>query len=462
MSTDLSRLWDHQKETYEFGKDLPSLLDASSAGIGKTLAHAKMAETFLEEGGSRVIITCPKTLVRSAWLNELTEYTPDLKVAIAEAPALARKEAFETKADVVIINIDGYKWLATQPLRWLKARLGKKAMIINDESHGLKNPNAQRTKAALKIAPLFVKAHCMSGTMAPNSVIELWSQAKLVDGGERLGKLYGKFRGLMQTPIHRGPFIEWVDKPEASEIAHGLLADIMLRHAFDTVMPHVPKMDHNIVWYDLPKKHRAFYDELEATSSIEYKDKTITAVNAASLAGKLLQCASGAVYNDGTEKDKKWSMLDTGRYELIADLAEGRDHTVIFFLWRHQRVAIETALKKRKMSYAIIDGTVKSSTAREQTIREFQSGKHRVILVQPQSGGHGITLTRSATIITASPVYEADKYEQMTARIRRGTQDKVTESIIIMAKDTRDEKAYEVFTGKRDRLDALNNLFEGG
>lgn len=458
---DLSRLWAHQQETYDFGKDLPSLLDASSAGIGKTLSHTKIAEHFLADGGSRVVVTCPKTLVRSAWLRELTEYTPDLSVALAEAPADARKAAFDSDSDVVVINIDGYKWLASQPVRWLKNRLGKNAMIVNDESHGLKNPQAQRTKAALKIAQHFKKAHCMSGTMAPNSVVELWSQAKLVDGGEHLGKSYSRFRSLMQTPVHRGPFIEWVDKPEAAELSYGLLQDIMIRHSFDEVMPDVPHMDHSIVWYDLNKQHRALYNELENTSALEYKDKQISAANAASLAGKLLQCASGAVYHDGVSPEKKWSVLDSGRYELIADLAEGRNFTVIFFLWRHQRTAIAAALKKRKMSYAVIDGSVKSSSERDKIIADFQDGKYRTILIQPQSGGHGITLTKAATIITASPVYEAAKYEQMTARIRRGMQRKATESIIVMARDTRDEKAYEVFTGKRNRLDALNNLFEG-
>jgi SNF2 family DNA or RNA helicase len=461
MPIDLSKLWAHQLETYEFGKDKSALLDASSAGVGKTLSHIKLAESFLAQGGSRVLVTCPKTLVHSAWMNEITRFAPHLTVAIAEAPADVRKAAFDSSSDIVIINIDGYKWLASQPVTWLKNRLGKNALLINDESHGLKNPNAMRTKAALKIAPLFKKRHCMSGTMAPNSIIEMWSQAKIVDDGARLGKSYTSFRNLMQIPVHKGPFIEWVDRPDASEIVNGLVSDIMIRHAFDKVMTKVPHMDHNVVWYELPKKHRKLYEELEATSAIEHKGKLISAVNAATLAGKLLQCASGAVYNDGIESDKSWSVLDTGRYELIADLAEGRDHSVIFFLWRHQRIAIEHELKKRGMAFKIIDGTVKSASVRSQIIDEFQAGKLRTILIHPQSGAHGITLTKAATIIVASPVYEADKYTQMAARIRRGTQDKVTESIIVMARNTRDEKAYEVFVGKRDRLEALNSLFEG-
>ena len=461
MSIDLSALWPHQLETYEFGKDQDALFDASDPGTGKTLAHIKLAENFLAEGGTRVVVTCPKTLVYSAWIDEFTKHAPTISVVAAEAPAENRKAAFESNAKVVIINIDGYKWLASRPLPWLKKQLGAKAMLINDESHGLKNPSAMRTKAALKISSLFVKKHCMSGTMAPNSVVELWSQAKIVDGGFRLGKSYSAFRNFMQIPIHKGPFINWVDKPEAAELVHGLLSDIMIRHEFDKVMPKVPRMDHNIVWYDLPKKHRKLYEELESTSAIEHKGQLISAINAASLAGKLLQCASGAVYHDSGAKDKEWSILDTGRYELIADLAEGRDHSLIFFLWRHQRIAIENELKKRGMSYAIIDGTVKSASVRREIIAEFQAGKFRSILIHPQSGAHGITLTKAATIIVASPVYEADKYKQMTARIRRGTQDQVTESIVVMARNTRDEKAYEVFVGKRDRLDALNNLFEG-
>lgn len=461
---DLSGLWPHQLATYEFGKDKTALLDASSSGSGKTFAHVKLIENFLATGGSRAIITCPKTLVRSAWLQEFTERAPDIKIALAEAPEDSRKAAFDSDADVVIINVDGIKWLANQSEWWLKNRLGYNSMLVNDESHALKNPQAQRTKAALALAPRFVKAHCMSGTMAPNSIVELWSQAKLVDAGARLGKRYTAFRNMMQRPISRGPFTEWVDKDDAAQIAYALLSDIMIRHSFDEVMKHVPDMTHNLVKFELSPAHRKVYDQLEEAAYLEHEGKSISAVNAAALAGKLLQCASGAAYADGVGDDnsKNWTKFDTARYELIGELCEARQHTVVFFTWKHQKEELIKEMKARKLSYAVLDGSVKSSKVRDTTVKDFQNGDYRVILMHPLTGAVGLTLTRATTTIFASPTYDAMLYEQGIARVRRGVQDKPTESIIVIAKDTRDVQAYQVFVGKRDRLDALNNLFERG
>lgn len=459
---DLSGLWPHQVETFEFGKDLPAFIDGSDPGTGKSLGHAKLAESFLNDQGSRILITCPKSLVRSAWQEEFTTKLPGISIALAEAPESSRRAAFESSSDVVIVNhsYDAFKWMAKNE-SFLKKRMGKKALIINDESTAFKNPNSQTTKAAFKIAPLFIKRHCLSGTLAPNSVVELWAQAKLVDDGARLGKRYTAFRNLMQRSEQRGPFAKWVDKEDSLQIAYGLLADILIRHKFEDVMLHVPRMDHRVIYYDLPKKHRTIYDKLVKELYLEFSGKSISIVNAASLAAKLLQCASGAIYNDPDREEKSWTIVDSGRYELIGDLVEERKHSIVFFLWKHQKQELIKQFEARGFSYDVIDGDVKSAEIRDETRKKMQKGELKVLLMHPKSGAHGLTLTKATTVIFASPTYQADWYTQGAARIRRGVQDQVTESIIIVGRDTRDEVAYEVFTGKKNRLDALNRLFEG-
>lgn len=436
----------------------------ATGNSGKTIAHAKLAEHWLEnENGSRIVIACPKTLMRSAWMQEFEKFMPDMEVALAEAPAETREEAFKSKAPIAVINVDGLKWLASQSKITLGKWLGPRAMLIVDESHTLKNPTAQRTKAALKIASYFKKRHIASGTMAPNSVVELWSQIKILDDGERLGKRFNAFRNLMQQPVNYGGFVNWVDKPDSPAIAYGLISDIMIRHSFAECMKHVPEMTEQVIYYELPKKHAKVYKELEKESYIEEKGKSITAINAASLANKLLQCASGAVYTDpdGT-KDKSWVIIDAERYELIADLVEARKHSIVFWLWKHQREELKRILDGRHISYGTLDGDVKSGAVRDETVKKMQSGELRCLLMHPDTGAYGLTLTKATSVIYASPVYEAMKKKQGDARVRRGVQDQATESIVVVARGTRDVQAYSVFTGKRERLDALNNLFESG
>jgi len=240
-----------------------------------------------------------------------------------------------------------------------------------------------------------------------------------------------------------------------------LLKDIMIRHSFDEVMKNVPDMEHRVMLYEPTKPHKKLYDQLELQSYLETKDKTITAVNAAVLANKLLQVASGAVYNDSGGEERSWTVVDKGRYELIGELVAGRQHSLVFFLWKHQRTLLEEEFKKRKIRYAVIDGSVKKGSDREKIISDYQDGKYDTLLLHPKSAEHGITLTRASSVILASPVYEASSLKQMGARIRRGTQEKLTEFVTILAEGTRDIQAYAVMSGKKARLEDLNFLFEG-
>ena len=452
-------LWPHQKKTLQFAKNNSLVFDTSTAGTGKTPAHIRItAYRHLKEGVTRTLIICPKTLMQSAWANDLELFEPDLKYVLAYPPRESREEAFAKSSDIVIVNTDALKFLASKGKRWLKKMMGAKPAVIIDESSWLKTPGALRTKAAFEIAPSFTFRSILSGTPAPNTVTELWSQVKILDGGHRLGDRFTRFKHIMQEPVFCGGFTKWRDKPDANLIAYGLIHDITIGHRFDDVMTHVPPMEHRVLHHYLPAKHLKIYKELEKTSFLDLKDNTVTAFNAGVLANKLLQCASGAVYNDPTHLERGWSVIDKSRYELIADLVEARQQTVVFFLWHHQKEEIARELKIRKIPFGILDSTVKDSYVRSETVSQFQEGNLRCILMHPKTGAHGLTLTKALTVIWASPTYNSDIKEQGDARIRRGKQDKPTESIVILARGTKDEHAYDVFVGKKTLMDSLNEL----
>lgn len=451
----LEGLWPHQVETYNFGLSKDAVFCTSSPGVGKSLPHAKIAETLLKQGQcSRILIICPKTLMHTTWKHEFETYCAGIEIAIAEAPEKNRVAAFESSAPVVIINTDATIWLNTQKEKWLEKVLGTTPLLIVDESATFKNPTAKRTKAILKLSRYFTRRYLLTGTPAPNSMVELWAQLYVLDRGARLGPRYTAFRNFIQYPISRGPFTLWVDKPEAAQIVHGLVKDIVVHHEFDDVMTQVPALKEQVVFYELADAHRTYYKRLEKDALIEYRNKTVTAVNAGSLANKLLQLASGAVYSGESE----WLEFDRGRYELIAELVAQRQHTIVFFNWFHQRIALEEEFRRRDISFSVIDGTVNSSAVRANIIQDFQGGQYQAILLQPLSSAHGVTLTQADTVIWSSPIYQGDIYKQGIARIKRGVQRKHTQSIVVLAKGTRDEHCFEVFTGKKNRIDALNEL----
>src|SRR5690606_26974952 len=251
--------------------------------------------------------------------------------------------------------------------------------------------------------------YALNGTPNPNSVMELWHPALLIDDGKRLGTSYTRLRSSVQVPTQVGPMsnhIRWDDKPGANQAVNELLSDITVRHAFEDVMTHVPPNHKDVKRFSLSPRAQKAYEKMETDLIMALEEgEVISAIHAASLRTKLLQIASGAVYN--SDGEGAYSIIDSTRYELIGDLVEERQHSVVFCNWKHQRDLLCQEFESRGLSFALIDGSV-PQRERDKIVRDYQAGKYRTILLHPRTGAHGLTLTRGDTTIFASPIYEAD------------------------------------------------------
>ena len=187
---------------------------------------------------------------------------------------------------------------------------------------------------------------------------------------------------------------------------------------------------------------------------MQLKKTTVTAVNGAVVAGKLLQVASGAVYND----DGEYSLIDNGRYQLVLDLVEERAHSIVFFNWEHQRDELVREAERRGLSFAVYDGST-NDRARAGIVKDYQAGQYRVLFAHPQSAGHGLTLTRGTATIWASPTYNLEHFLQGLKRIHRIGQTERTETIVVVAEGTIDEKVWQSLQDKKVKMaDLLEGL----
>ena len=449
--------YEHQKETLDLLGKQNSVLDLSDPGTGKTRPALGAFVKRLENSGGRGLVLATKSILQSAWGNDIDKFFPGVRYDIAYASN--RKKLLEkSKADIIITNHDA-----------VRALVGKKALIkpafwkdfdsiIVDESTAFKNHSSQRSKALYQIAKLMEFRECMTGTPNPKSILDVWHQAKLVDDGERLGASYWKFRSAVCEPVQVGPsreMVEWRDKEGAEYAVFDLLEDITIRHKFENCTD-IPENFITEYFIDLAPKLRTQYNDMMNIAATMLNDgKFLTAINAASVHQKLMQMASGAVY-DGTGN---YSVLDDQRSELVMDLVEERESCIIAFNWRHQRYGLEEAAKKRKITYAVIDGTVNDAKRRE-AVEKFQDGTIRCLFAHPQSAGHGLTLTRGTTTIWASPTYNAEHYKQFNHRIYRAGQTRKTETIHITARDTIDEKVFSRLGSKLTSMQLLLDLLE--
>lgn len=449
----MTKPFTHQLQSIKHNDSTKIVFDASDPGTGKTYVRIASFSKRRGKGSGALLVLAPRSLLRSVWVNDIAKFAPHLTVSVADAAN--REAAFNADADVYITNVDAAKWLAQQKPAFFK----KFSELVVDESTAFKHHTSQRSKAMAKIAKYFEYRCCMTGTPNSNSITDVWHQAYILDDGKRLGFSYYKFRDAVCTPNQVGRnahAIKWVDKEGAEEAVFGLLSDIVIRHKFEDCVD-IPENHRYSVEYDLSKKQIQAYLEMATTQMLMLKGSapSVLAVNAAAVTTKLQQIASGAVY-DGTGGYK---VIDTGRYEMCMDLVEQREHSLVIFLWKHQCEALVAEAEKRGLTYAVMDGKT-SDKEREQIVARFQRGEYRVVFGHPKNVAHGHTFTKGTATIWASPTYDLEWFKQGSKRMHRLGQTQKTETIVIVAKGTIDEKVYAMMTEKDGRMTNLLSLFE--
>lgn len=434
-------LFDSQRQSIEFETDRDKILDFSDPGTGKTRSRLEVYSRRRAHGAGCMLVLASKSLLYSAWYVDARRYTPWLAVSCAYAEN--RHKAFATKADIYVTNHDAVKWLAKQP----DSFFAKFTDLVVDESTAYKHHTSQRSKAIAKIKRHFTRRTVQTGTPNTNSVTDMWHQVNIVDDGERLGRSFYAFRNIVCSPEQVGPsarMLKWHDREGAEKAVTDKLADITIRHEFKGVGNRK-----FIVPFQMCSAHLAKYQQMEDLAAAEVKKGVvISAINAAAVVTKLLQIASGAVYDE----NGKYHVVNRDRYELVTDLAQERKHLLVFFNWIHQRDLLIEEFKARNMTHVLIDGSV-SQAKRRSAVEHFQAGMYQVMLAHPQSAAHGLTLTRGTRTIWASPTYNLEHYIQGNHRVDRAGQTQLTETINVIAEGTIEEHVYSVMAQKRVKLD---------
>lgn len=445
-------LYDHQQKSVDFFLETNIGFDTSDPGTGKTRVQIELVAERRAKGSGCALVIAPKSLLRSAWANDFEKFAPHLKTVVATAKN--REKAFDEHADVYITNTDATRWLIKQKPSFFK----KFDILIIDEVADFKHRTSQRSKAAKKIAKFFRYKYGLTGTPNSNTITDIWHQIYILDNGERLGKSFSKFRASVCHPTQAGPspnMVKWEDKPGAEQAVGTIITDITMRHKLEDCLD-IPTNNMYTLPYQMSKAQIKSYKQMQDMAITQLEDGTIaSAVNAAGVITKLLQIASGSTYTE----DGKYTLVDTGRYELVADLVEQRPHSVVFFNWIHQRDQLITEFKKRGLTHVLIDGSV-SDDNRAKAVEEYQAGFYRVLLAHPKSAAHGLTLTRGVATIWASPTYNLEHFVQANRRIYRASQTKKTETIVILADGTIESTVYKKLQAKDEKMANLLDILK--
>ena len=292
----------------------------------------------------------------------------------------------------------------------------------------------------------------LTATPAASGLENLFSQIKLLDSGERLGRKVTHFRNkYMKNVAPPGvKFQKWTALEDANEWVYDAIADIVKVFRPDDHLT-MPELIQNDILVDIPDKTRKIMRQLENEFLVELNNEPVIATNAGALANKLLQFSNGAVYvGDPSEPDyeKKWEPAHSAKLDALAELDETSDHPLLITYWFQSDLA---RIKKRFPHFQQLDKAGK-------LIPEWNKGKVSRMLVHPASAGHGLNLQYGGnTLIMYSMFWSLELYQQLIGRIfRQGQTRGVTVNRIVV----RNSVEQRVAASLKHRARVQDNLLD--
>lgn len=412
-------------------------------GLGKTISTLTAIDKLMYDSFevSKVLVIAPKQVARDTWITEKEkwEHVNHLELSLVLGTAEQRRAALLRKADIYVINRENVAWLVS-----LYGSAFPFDMLVVDELSSFKNPSSQRFKALRMVRPKIKRVVGLTGTPAPNGLIDLWSQIYLLDMGERLGRSVTRYRQEYFRPGQTNGHVVYnyrINKGSEDTI-YSKISDICISMKAKDYLD-LPEKIVTDVPVILPKKIQAAYEAFEEEQVLQLFDAEITAVNAAALTNKLLQYASGAVYDE----DRDVHEVHTEKLEALEEVIESANSPVlIFYNYKHELSRIKTRLKAYKPR------ELKTST----DIADWNNGKIQVLTAHPASAGHGLNLQRGGNnIIWMSTPWSLELYMQANARLHRQGQQKPVMVFRLVAKNTHDEKVIKAIENKNESQESL-------
>lgn len=409
-------------------------------GLGKTvITLTALWQLALDSFDvSRILVIAPKRVAEDTWPKELSkwEHLSGLDATLVMGTQAEREAALRQQTFLYIINRENVSWLvANHPWDF--------DMVVIDELSSFKSNQAQRFKAMKKVRPLVSRIVGLTGTPAPNSLLDLWPEMYLMDMGQRLGRFIGGFRDRFFTPDKRNREIIYSYKPRegAEETIYGLISDICISmKAVDYL--DMPELIMNRVEVSMDSRERKIYDDFQRDMVVSLQGEELDAVNAAALSGKLTQMANGAVYGE----NRKVLHIHDRKLDALEDLIEAANGKplLVAYWYEHDLQRIKARFKNARC----IDTT--------QDIDDWNAGKIPLALIHPASAGHGLNLQDGGcTIVWFGLTWSLELYQQLNARLWRQGQKHTVVIHHIVTKDTHDEDVLRALDDKDTRQSAL-------
>jgi SNF2 family DNA or RNA helicase len=418
----------------------------------------------------KVLLIAPLRVCHNVWPAEVKKWEDFHGLTISVLHGPRKDERLNEEADIYVINPEGLPWLLQSKMtkvgtksrvtvdmrRWKK--LGFDTLIV-DELTKFKHTNTTRFKALKLVLHTFRRRWGLTGSPAPNGLLDLFGQCYVIDQGRTLGKFVTHYRANYFNPSYDG--FGWVLRDGADQEIFKRLSPLALRMSASDYLD-MPKLIENNIFVELPDDARGVYDALENDLIANLSDKVVTAVSAAVASMKCRQIASGGIYLDPDilelikkPKTKRgWIKVHDEKTNALCDLVDELQGSPLLVAYEFTHDIERIREKLGDVPY--IGGGV-SQKVSTKLVDKWNRGEIPVLLGHPQAIGHGLNLQDSGHhVCWYSPTWDYELYDQFIRRVlRQGNKSKVVFTHHIMAAGTIDEAVLAALKTKRAGQNAL-------
>lgn len=407
-------------------------------GLGKTSITLGAFKILKDQGMvDRLYVIAPLRVAHCVWPNEAEKWEDfkHLKVAILHGPD--KEKLLESEADIFVINPEGLEWLLgvekikseytgkvsirVNPAR-VKQLNAQRSMLVVDESTKFKNPASHRFRVLKELIPKFRRRYILTGTPAPNGLMDLFGQMYIVDEGRSLGKFITHYRRDFFDSTGFGGFV-YTPKPDALERILEKIAPYTLRMRAEDYL-ELPQKIVTPIYVELPPEARKVYKEMERLMIAELQSgEVLTAVHAGAAAGKCRQVANGGIYRDDNMrqlakiKSEEWIDLHEAKVDAVEELFSELNGAPLLVAYEFKHDLYR--LQKRFPHAEVIGGGVSAKRSKE-IERAWNDGNIEMLLAHPAAVGHGLNLQEKCQhVCWHSNTYDFELEDQFNKRVLR-------------------------------------------
>lgn len=444
----------HQRETSEFVSLSPRAYVLNDMGTGKTIS-VLWGFDYLKRIGvlDWVLVISPLSTLERTWADEVFRNFPELSCGVVYGTPKRRMKMARDNYDIYVINHDGIK---NKELLVEFAMKPGRGLIIIDELASFRNAGTDRWKClnllvngnSKKGIPPKEWVWGLTGTPIPNEPTDAWAQCRLITPGS-VPKYFNGFRDMTMRQVTQ---YKWFAKADALDTVYRVMQPAIRFSREECIdLPPTTYIDRVV---ELTPEQTKMYKQMVAQFKAEHEGGQITAVNEAVKLSKLLQIVCGVAYGaDGDMVIPAQPRIDT----VLEVIEESKAKVIVFVPLTGALNALAEQIGKH-WGVSVVHGGV-SKSQRDDIFHDFmQPNGAKVLIAQPGTMAHGLSLTAADTICWYAPTNSAETYQQANARIVRPGQKNNTLIVRIQGSDV-ERKMYERLERRESMQGTLLDMF---